>query len=277
MAMANLEVRFWGVRGSIPTPHEPNMKHGGNTPCVEVRHDGGPPLIFDAGTGIRCLGRELLNGLPPGGKHKVHLFLTHFHWDHIQGLPFFDPLYRADYFLQVWSSVGAEHLQATLERQMSRPYFPIDLTEPPRRPDYTMAPMDGVEVEGIQVEPFPLHHPGGCTGYRLSAGGTRIIYATDHEPGNESCDRRLVQMAGGADLLIIDSQYLPEEYPARKGWGHGTWLASAETARQAGVKQLVLFHHDPARDDSAVEDVLRMAQGEFANTIAAREGCNLTL
>ncbi|MBK5291653.1 MAG: MBL fold metallo-hydrolase [Acidobacteriia bacterium] len=270
--MGNLEVRFWGVRGSVPTPHEPNMEHGGNTPCIEVRLGGGTPLIFDAGTGIRCLGRKLLDGVPPGGNHKAHLFLTHFHWDHIQGLPFFDPLYRADYFIHVWSSLEVDLLQSTLERQMSRPYFPIDLTEPPRRPDYTVAPAEGAEVEGIRVEPFPLHHPGGSTGYRLSAGGARIVYATDHEPGNEECDRRLLQMADGADLLIIDSQYLPEEYPSRRGWGHGTWLASTEMAKRAGVKQLVLFHHDPARDDEAVEDLLRMARGEFTNTMAAREG-----
>jgi len=268
-----LSVRFWGVRGSIPTPFAGNMEHGGNTACLEVRYQGGSPLILDAGTGIRRLGQQLLNG----NSRKSHLLLTHFHWDHIQGLPFFDPLYRIEQDLDVWSSIPAEQLRSTLERQMSIPYFPVNLTEPPRRPGYAQIPSGGLTLEGIRVQPVALHHPGGATGYKLSAGGVTVIYATDHEAGDESHDRVLIEAAGGADVLIIDSQYTPEEYPSRQGWGHGTWLQSTKLARRAGVKQLVLFHHDPARDDEAVRQLVDLARGEFAATVAAREGDEITL
>ncbi|MBM3812234.1 MAG: MBL fold metallo-hydrolase [Acidimicrobiia bacterium] len=268
---AGLHVQFWGVRGSIPTPHAANMRYGGNTACVEVRLQGGPPVVLDAGTGIRRLGLEL-RGCP-----LIHLLLTHFHWDHIQGLPFFDPLHHPAQTLDVWSSAPPARLQATLEQQMSTPYFPVNLTEPPRRPSYNQATGHGFEVGGIKVQPIELHHPGGSTGYKLSANGASVVYATDHEPGSAVHDAALLEVAAGADLLIIDSQYTPEEHQAREGWGHGTWLDSARTAREAGVKRLILFHHDPARDDEAVAALVENARTEFFPTEAAREGWTIQI
>jgi phosphoribosyl 1,2-cyclic phosphodiesterase len=240
---------------------------------VEVRLGGGQPVILDAGTGLRELGRKLSEE----NCRRAHLLLTHFHWDHIQGLPFFEPLYRPECDLSVWSVVSPERVQEILEVQMSAPYFPVTMSEKPRRPDYEMLRAGRMEVAGIEVETVELNHPDGATGYKLSAGGRSIVYATDHEPGNKEVDEGLVRQCEGVDLLIIDSQYTPEEHVTRRGWGHGTWLNSVEAGRAAGVKKVALFHHDPWRNDAAVEELVKQARGEFGAVEAAYEGWTVTL
>ena len=274
--MANqLEMRFWGVRGSIPTPVAANLAYGGNTPCLEVRYPGLPPLIFDGGSGIRALGLSLLGEFPTGG--ECHVFFTHFHWDHIQGVPFFLPVYRADWRIHFHSTREPAVLETFLGDQMRAPYFPVTMPAVQAERDHGHVAPGGYVLGRVHVRPIALHHPNGANGYRIDAGGRSIVYATDHEHGNEAIDRGFIEQASGADILIYDSQYTPEEYEQRRGWGHSTWEQGVRIAREADVGQLVLFHHDPLRSSDALDEIVRAAQAQFPNTIGAMEGWSAAL
>jgi len=265
-----LQLRLWGTRGSIPTPVADNLLHGGNTSCIQVIDPTHPEtlLLFDAGTGIHALG----SSLPPTG-NTINIFFSHFHWDHIQGIPGFAPLYGSN-ILHFHSTHDPAELQQVLQRQMSAPYFPIDFDATPSARTFAqiLAP---TQINGITIEPFALHHPGGSTGYRISRNGATIVYATDHEHGNPEADARLLHAATNADILIYDAQYTPELYPHRIGWGHSTWLEATRLATRAQVKQLVLFHHDPTHDDATLHRIVDQAREHFPNTIAATEGTTL--
>jgi phosphoribosyl 1,2-cyclic phosphodiesterase len=256
LSIVPLDLTFWGVRGSIPTPVTENLGYGGNTACLTIRYADQPVLIFDAGTGIRALGNTLAHDA------QVHLFLTHFHWDHIQGIPFFVPLQHAT----IHSSSDPEDLERILAAQMHHPYYPISM------PSNLTYRQNGAEIGDVRIRPFPLHHPNGATGYRVESPDRSIVYASDHEHGNPSADATLREYAQDADVLIYDAQYTPEEYEHRRGWGHSTWREAVKLAHAANVKQLILFHHDPARSDRQLEAIVRDAQAEFENTIAAKEG-----
>ena len=266
-----LQVRFWGVRGSIPTPVADNLGYGGNTACVEVRYEAEPPLIFDAGTGARRLCTALLKEAG-GSPFSANIFLTHFHWDHIQGIPFMPALHAASSQLTFYSDRPADMLQDTLKGQMSSPYFPVHLPEVLAEVRHHQIEPQGLEIGSLTVKPFPLCHPDGAVGYRISAPGECVVYASDHEHGDDQYDRGVLENAQGADMLIYDAQFTPEEYPSRVGWGHSTWLEGTKVARQAGVNQLALFHHDPGHDDQALSAIERDARGEFANTVVTKEG-----
>ena len=266
-----LKLKFWGVRGSIPTPEPQNVRFGGNTSCVEIRVPGGEPIVLDAGTGIRPLGLAM-KGMAP-----VHIFFTHFHWDHIQGLPFFSPLYNPKCPVVLYSTVYSGPLRETLEGQMSRPYFPVDLSLVSSKLCFVDLGADPVRLGDVTLTPFPLHHPQGCGGYRVERNGAVIVYATDREHGNPELDGVLKEFAKGADVLIHDAQYTPEEYERFKGWGHSTWEEAVRVAQECGVKQLVLFHHDPNHDDTAMMNIVEDARVRFPNTTAAREGEVITV
>ncbi|MEO6922592.1 MAG: MBL fold metallo-hydrolase [Bryocella sp.] len=264
-------VRFRGVRGSFPTPTAGNMKYGGNTACVEiVRANGAATLVLDAGTGIHSLGHSLLKE----SQHDIHVLLTHFHWDHIQGLTGFLPLYRRGNRMTYYSSAAPEKLERVLAGQMAEPYFPVPFGELAAEQRF-LAITETMEIDGVTVTPFALHHPGGATGYRVACDGKLVVYATDHEHGNKYADARMEEAARGADVLIYDAQYTPEMYPRRVGWGHSTWLKAAELAKHAGVRQLVLFHHDPEHDDPTMDSIVEAARAHFPNTVAAAEGLTL--
>jgi phosphoribosyl 1,2-cyclic phosphodiesterase len=259
---APLDLTFWGVRGSIPTPVPKNLGYGGNTACLAIRLPGHPPLIFDAGTEIRALGNSLAD------ETSLHLFLTHFHWDHIQGIPSFAPIYHSDCDITIHSSANPADLERILAAQMLPPYYPIAM---PAHLAYRQNDTDAIRIGDLVVRPFPLHHPNGATGYRIDSPETSVVYASDHEHGNPEADAALLAAAEGADILIYDAQYTPEEYEHRRGWGHSTWLEGVKLAGQAHVKQLILFHHDPQRTDRQLDAIVRDAQQEFENTIAAKE------
>jgi phosphoribosyl 1,2-cyclic phosphodiesterase len=259
---AQLDLTFWGVRGSIPTPVPENLGFGGNTACIAIRFSGHPALIFDAGSGIRALGNTLQE------EKTLHVFLTHFHWDHIQGIPFFAPLYRQGCNTTVHSSVSPIDLERTLAAQMLPPYYPIVMPQC----EYRQNEGTDATIGDILIRPFPLHHPNGATGYRIESPNASIVYASDHEHGNPEADAILLRHARDADVLIYDAQYTPAEYVRRRGWGHSTWLEAVKLAHLAQVKQLILFHHDPYRTDKQLEAIVRDAQSEFKNTIAAKEG-----
>lgn len=273
-----MRITFWGVRGSIAAPGPETAGVGGNTSCVEVVC-GDTRLILDAGTGIRQLGNALLGE----GPLDATLLLSHLHWDHIQGLPFFVPAYLPSTKLQiVGSGGGAAALREVLSTQMTAPVFPVRLDE--LGAELRLREVrsgESFQVGEARVRVAKLNHPGGVLAYRIEHDGRSVVYATDTE--HYACvDPTLRALAEGADVLIYDSQYTPEEYRgdagrSKVGWGHSTYAAGAELARSAGVGRYVLFHHDPQRSDAGVAEVERRARELFAGSMAAREGAILSL
>ena len=269
-------IRFHGVRGSMASPGTHTAAVGGNTSCVEIT-DGQTRLILDAGTGLRQLGDELL----AAGPVEATILLSHLHWDHIQGLPFFAPIYVPSSTIEILSGPnGVMPLAEALRMQMRAPFFPVSFDMVPSAVTARdLGTAETFTVGSARVTVARLNHPDPVYGYRVELGGASIVYATDTE--HFACvDPGLETLARGADVLIYDAQYTPEEYagaagPARVGWGHSTYVAAVELARAAGVGQLVLFHHDPSRSDEGVAELERRARAMFANTVAAREGAEL--
>jgi phosphoribosyl 1,2-cyclic phosphodiesterase len=277
MPADQMQVRFWGVRGSTPTPQADNLKFGGNTSCVEISTPLGACLIFDAGSGIRALGQRLLDE-SAGAPIHANIFLTHFHWDHIQGLPFFGPIYGPNNSVTFRSGNTGRALQDTLEGQMAQPYFPVVMSQvAAQRKFHEMEVGSAVEVGGAIVKPCTLNHPQGASGYRVECGKYVVVYATDFEHGDPELDATLLYHAKDADILICDTQYTPKEYDTHRGWGHSTWLHATSVAQKTGAKQLVLFHHDPAHNDHTMARIQTEARTEFTNTAAAWEGLTAIL
>jgi phosphoribosyl 1,2-cyclic phosphodiesterase len=272
--LSSLQLRFWGVRGSIATACRGNLGFGGNTACVEVRGPSGEILIVDAGTGIRNLGNLLMAEFA-GRDLSLHLLLTHFHWDHIQGLPFFIPLYVRNTHVTFWSGFPVDVVQQSLEGQMAHPYFPVPFSTLEARRESQRIDGAGVSIGSVKVKICPLNHPQGAWAFRFECGGKVLVHASDYEHGDAAMDRGLREFARGADVLVYDSQFTPEEYDHHRGWGHSTWLEAAKVARDAGVGRLMLFHHHPDRTDAALEDIVQQTRAEFANAEAAREGMSI--
>lgn len=265
-----LRLKFWGVRGSTPTPQIENLSYGGNTPCLEIRGSGGQLLVFDGGTGLRNLGMALKEEFQDR-PIQAHFFLTHFHWDHIQGIPFFAPLYERPNRVTFHTGHPTANLQEMLEGQMRSPYFPVDFTFMSAEKRFRR--IETAETYGdVTVRPFPLNHPQGAYGYRIECAGKSIVYASDLEHGHPELDSVLRRSAQGADILIFDAQYTPEEYEDHKGWGHSTWLEATRVAEEVGVGQLFLFHHDPSHDDRMFYEIVQAARVNFENTHGAKEG-----
>jgi len=270
----SLSIRFWGVRGSCPSPGPETASVGGNTSCVEVVA-GDTRIALDAGTGLRRLGADLL--ARSCGPIELTVLLSHVHWDHIQGLPFFAPIYVPGTRLRLAGGVTGTPLRDTLRRQMSAPTFPVDWNDVPAECSY-LELRDGAttRVGDAQVRTARANHPDAVFAYRVEHEGHAVVYATDTE--HYACvDPRLVALARDADVLVYDAQYLPEEYAGKVGWGHSTFEAGAALARAANVAKLVLFHHDPGRTDHAVDAIERRARGAFDDVTAAREGMTIEL
>jgi phosphoribosyl 1,2-cyclic phosphodiesterase len=279
-ARAPFQVRFWGVRGSIPAPGPQTKRYGGNTPCVEVRC-GDELLIFDLGSGARALGDSLAVGTVPV---NASIFISHYHYDHLQGLPFFAPMFGPANTVTIYGSPrNGQSLKQILGGQMVPPYFPVTAEGVFRAQlayrDVTAGEV--LEIGPARVHTLELNHPGGNLGFRVDFGGRSLVYATDVEHGSE-LDTRLYDFARGADALIYDSMYTEDEYhgrcgPSRTGWGHSTWEAAVHAANTSQVKTLVLFHHDPARDDAGMDKLLRQVRKHRPEAIAAKEAMVLKL
>jgi phosphoribosyl 1,2-cyclic phosphodiesterase len=277
-----MQITFWGVRGSIPTPGPATVQIGGNTSCVEVRA-GKAILIFDGGTGLRLLGKKLAKEAPL----TAHMFFSHVHWDHIQGFPFFTPAFVRGNKIHLYGGLNVSRtLEETLAGQMDYPSFPVHLSEMGAKMDFR----DLYEGEIISIGPKSDvtvtnargNHPNGVYAYRIEHGGKSVVYITDSEHYS-IVDPKLKKLATGADVLIFDAMYTPEEYAGavggapKTGWGHATFEAGCDLAKAAGAKKLVLHHHDPMQTDDMVREKERRAQALFANTVAAREGMVIEL
>ena len=289
-------LKFWGVRGSIPTPGPSTVYYGGNTSCVEIRADG-EIIILDAGTGIRPLGMALVEEFKEQPLNLT-LLISHTHWDHIQGFPFFLPAYNASNKLRILGYEGARAgLATTFAGQMESPYFPIALQEMPGHIVIKELKELKFSLGAVKVEACFLNHPGICVGYRLFTSQGSIAYLPDnepygHHPPNEKdgsgakeplLERELIEFIQDADVLILDSQYDEGEYEKHLNWGHGCVRDSVMLAQKAGVKKLYLFHHDPNHDDAFVTTLLEKARGMIAGSgspmqiEAAREGEEIIL
>lgn len=264
-------MKFWGVRGSIPSPGERTSRFGGNTPCVEVRC-GSERLIFDLGSGARGLGESYPSPL------KASIFLSHYHYDHLQGLPFFTPMFNPkNQFALYGPTRNGMSVKEILAGQMVQPYFPVTAEMVFRAQVSYGSIGEGqtLTIGDAKVTAIELNHPGGNLGYRVDYKGKSLVYATDIEHGSD-VDDRLARFAQGTDVLIYDAMYTEDEYLGRSGspktgWGHATWQASIKAADAAHAKTLVLFHHDPTRDDDGMDAVLKSVQKFRPEAVAARE------
>jgi phosphoribosyl 1,2-cyclic phosphodiesterase len=275
-----MRVKFWGVRGSTPTPQAENMRYGGNTSCVEVRV-GEQLYIFDCGTGFRVLGQQLQDEF---GEKKLplsaHVFVSHFHWDHIQGIPFFRPLYdRADSQFLFHCSSRTRSLKQVMDEQMASPYFPVNLSQMQAQQKFYDIDSGRLNLEdGVQIQTSWLNHPQGCMGFRMETKDGVLVYATDNEPGDAAFDKSVRKLAEGADVLIYDAQYLPEEYAAEKrGWGHSHWREAVNVVMESGAKELVLFHHDPDHTDVVIDKIVHDARNYYPKIRAAAEGMEIRI
>ena len=271
------KVKFWGVRGSIACPSPDHVVYGGNTSCISVTTDAGA-MIFDAGTGIRSLGRELIRQ----GVGHGHLFFTHTHWDHINGFPFFAPAFNPAFRLEIHggrqegSPRGIQHV---LTGQMETPNFPVPLAAMRGIVSYedfevgsTFAPYDDVTVLTKA-----LRHPNGACGYRIEYRGVAVAYITDteHTPGQP--DANVLALMQGVDLAIYDSTYTDDEFPTKVGWGHSTWQEGIRLARMAGAKRLAIFHHDPEHTDDIMAAIEAEAASQWSGAMVARDGMEVVL
>jgi phosphoribosyl 1,2-cyclic phosphodiesterase len=282
MTQNTAKLVFWGVRGSTPTLERDTWRYGGNTPCLELTAPGGTRFILDCGTGMRMLGNRWAYAHSEFGV-EAHVLVTHFHWDHIQGIPFFLPFFESQNRFHFYSFqskfLGPDSLRQVLESQLASPYFPVDVgMMASARSFREVTGGERWEIEGTRVTTAWLNHPQGCLGYRLDTTVGSIVYATDNEPGNPEFDKSLRQFTQGADVLIYDAQYSPEQIAStRRGWGHSSWLEGVKIARESKVGNLVLFHHNPDSSDNVVDGFLSAARQEFPATWAAAEGMTLTL
>lgn len=298
-----MRLKFWGTRGSVPTPGKHTVRYGGNTLCIEVRLDDNKLIILDAGTGIRNLGQELM---AKGEKLQAYLFISHPHLDHIQGFPFFSPIYYDGHELTI---VGGETEKVSLHKMiadlMNKIYFPIQLDELKAKIHFRKVVEEELNIFGATVRTIFVNHPSFSIGYRVSHKGKSFVYISDNEPFDGSVDsmkrgiepwilekylanqsdpnQRIYDFARNADVLIHDTTYTPEEYGDHIGWGHSHFLFTLKVAAQSNVKKLVLFHHEPTHSDDMVDDILRRCKEEIRSQkytfdcIAAAEGMELQI
>lgn len=280
-----MKLTFWGVRGSIPTPGKHTVRYGGNTPCLELRLDGDKLIIFDAGTGIRSFGDYLINS---GESVKAHLFISHPHWDHIQGFPFFKPAFIPGNELTIVGTERSEKsLSEIISEQMNRIYFPVQLHDLKAKIKFVPVLEEGeMNVYDAKVKMIYVNHPGFALGYRVEHKGKSVVYISDNEPFDKGSansmsnvepkvkdkfmnshggdpNQRVFDFCRGTDVLIHDTTYTPEEYIDRVGWGHSDYLFSLRLAAEANIRRLYIFHHDQNHSDDKVDDILKKCKKEI--------------
>lgn len=271
-----IRVKFWGVRGSIACATPDHMKYGGNTSCIEIEA-GDYRFVMDAGTGIRNFGNEFLKD----DIKESHLLLTHTHWDHINGFPFFVPAYDPARSIHIMAGhlKNQGGVQDVLSTQMHNPMFPVPLEA--MQANLKFEDFEAGEsfdlAPGVEIETAALNHPNGATAYRVNHDGKSVVYVTDteHIPGKP--DQNILNLIEGADLVIYDSTYTEEEFPAKVGWGHSTWEEGMRLCRAANVKQLAIFHHDPDHNDEFMDNLAEVAKEAWEGNFVSREGMEIIL
>jgi phosphoribosyl 1,2-cyclic phosphodiesterase len=306
-----MRVKFWGVRGSLPVPGRKTERYGGNTSCVEVRSESGTRVVVDAGTGIRKLGKEVA-AEPDAGKSEVHLLISHTHWDHIQGLPFFSPLYQKGNKLHVYARKRDDlHLRAVFASQTDDPYFPIPFDE--AKADIAFSELSDsakFEIKDVKVACARLNHPYIATAYRLTVDGASVVYVSDTAPFSDilfedafiaqppsagaelpAADKKklqamragIVKLCEGADLVVYDTMFTNEDYRRQPHFGHSRPADALQICQEAGARKLALFHHAPERADSEVDAILDETKaaarrdGIALDIVAAYEGLDINL
>lgn len=269
-------VKFWGVRGTFPCVYASHLTYGGNTSCLEVSV-GGRTLILDAGTGLRALGKRLMRDRIK----QATLLLSHAHWDHINGFPFFEAGYCPDFQMEVVARdlTGCECIGEVFTSCMEKPLFPVPLkTMRAELGFHNLHVGDQLDMApGLVVKTGELNHPGGAVGYRIEYGGKAFCYITDTEHVPGQLDQNILKLIEGADVVVYDATYTEAEYATRQGWGHSTWNEGVKLVREAEAKRLCLFHHDPDHDDQMMAAIERDARNGFAGAFAAREGVVLDM
>lgn len=277
MVENQFKVNFWGVRGSIPCPGAQTVRYGGNTPCIEMEV-GGERLIFDGGTGLRVLGQSLLAKMPL----TAYILFTHSHWDHIQGFPFFVPAFIKGNTFKIYGPISpnGSTIKQRLNDQMLHPNFPVPLQI--MQSDlqfYEVEIGEQLTIGEVSIENALLNHPGEAVGYRVNWRGHSVAYITDTEHFPDGLGENVLKLAHNADVVIIDCTYTDEEYnnpkSSKVGWGHSTWQEAVKMAKEANVKKLVIFHHDPLHNDDFLDNVEKTAKKEFPGAIMAREGTSI--
>jgi phosphoribosyl 1,2-cyclic phosphodiesterase len=263
-----------GARGSVPVDGEEFVRHGGATTSYSVAVDDATLLAFDAGTGIRSLTPSWA-----ARPATVHLFLTHYHHDHLNGLPFFAPMLGNESRLVVYGRPCEDGtpVSAAVNGFMRPPWFPVSLGEVAAQVTFVELDERPVDLAGVRITAARLNHPQGVTGYRIEANGRSVVVATDHERGDEEGDAALRRLAADADVLLHDAQYLPEEYPDHIGWGHSTWQDAVAAAKEARAGRLVLVSHDPCRPDEGIDAIRAAAQSVFPHTETGHPGMTIGL
>ncbi|MEJ2054501.1 MAG: MBL fold metallo-hydrolase [Calditrichaceae bacterium] len=276
-------LKFWGVRGSIPTPGPATVRYGGNTSCAELRHKD-KLFILDAGSGLRVFGNELMkNGSPV----KASIFISHMHWDHIQGIPFFTPAFiPGNDFTFYGGEAAGKDLPTIIADQMDPTYFPIEMKEMGSTMNFKALYEGQYNIEGIPVETLYVNHPGNALGYKFQLDGKQLVYISDNEPFisadkmndpnqvllGEDSNQKLINFITHVDVLVHDAQYTEDEYQKKVTWGHSPVEYTVDIALKAEVKKLVLFHHDPMHDDNTIDEML-----EHARKFAKSSGGNIEI
>lgn len=278
-----MTVRFWGVRGSIPSPGKSTVRYGGNTSCVSVHFPGDKVLVLDSGSGIRELGKYL-----SANSAEIYIILSHSHWDHIHGFPFFHPIYQKSRHIRLFPNRTEQSTICSLLDQMDGAHFPVSSESLPSQPDCVGGDeVDFLRSHGIHVSKIPTNHPGGAFGYKLESGGRSVVYLTDNElepPYAKTTEfEDFVRFCRRVDILIHDAQYLESDMPLKHGWGHSLASQACALAAAAEVKHLILYHHDPDRTDDEIDAIQDDARkqlhrlGSTARCTAAYEGLTLDI
>ena len=287
-------LKFWGVRGSIPTPGPTTVRYGGNTSCSELSHND-KLFILDAGSGLRVLGNELLKRSMP---LNASIFISHMHWDHIQGIPFFTPAFIPNNNFTFYGSEAAEKdLFTIIADQMDPTYFPIEMKEMGSNMNFKPLYEDSYEIDGVEVETIYVNHPGNALGYKFHLNNKTLVYISDNEPFpksvageksdqvllGEDSNQKLIDFINNVDVLVHDAQYTLDEYEKKVTWGHSPIEYTVDIAIKADIKKLVLFHHDPMHDDDMIDEMLKHAQeyaknaGSKIKILAASEGLTINI
>jgi len=271
--MTTPALTFRGVRGSVPVSGPQTNRYGGHTLCADIPAGPNSLVVIDGGTGITQLNTNSSHFT------DYHVLLTHYHWDHIQGLLFFRPLFdEANSFTFYGHEWEGKNIREAVEGALRPPWFPVSIGDTAARKEYRTIASATMRIGQLRITAAPLHHPQGVTAYRIDGPKRSVVIATDCERGDPNADAALTRLAAGAEILVHDAQYAPEEYDDHYvGWGHSTWAQATEAANASGVDELILVSHDPARSDEEIDSLVASARNSFANTSAAYEGLEIVL